>query len=412
MFAESQGRKAAQSLVELRSLASRVLGRVYGSKDTLEEAVTRVLSAVSEKTLPEFDRSWIYEIASGVLRYRGRVDFIIDTYALKKKPAGEVRRFLEIAVYQLLAQDVAPGLVVSETVQAVRQQDGEAPAKFANAILRKVADQRESWRSWKVTADTPFDEQVAWCSLPEWLFKKLRKDHGSDWVFAFSEAVLSRPEVWYRTRTETMLLAEGFRGNEPPGFVQDISNQKLVDEIVDYLRGLKKRPLRILDLCAAPGGKSLGLAFAGFPVLATDIDSERLDRVRENVSRLGLQESIEIAEYSTVWNSNGQYDLIWIDAPCSSTGVIRRHPEIKWNRTFHDVEKLVEAQGLLLDWAKHHLSPGGMILYSTCSMLKIENESMAPDLKTIKKWSWFPQNEPRGDGISAALLGSTSSAGH
>ncbi|NDG84529.1 MAG: hypothetical protein EBX52_05740 [Proteobacteria bacterium] len=244
MAAETRGQKAPQALTELRVIACQVLARVMNSKDTLEEAMTRVLSAVSGKTFPDFDRSWIFEVVSGVLRYRGRVDFIIDTYSLKKKPAGEIRRFLEIAIYQLLAQEVSPALVVSESVQVIRAQDGEHPAKFANAILRKVADQRDSWRNWRVTEASPFSEQVAWCSLPEWLFKKLRKDHGSAWVFAFSQAVLERPAVWYRTRTETLRLEDGYRGNEPPGFVQDISNQKLVDETVAFL----KANVRIMDI--------------------------------------------------------------------------------------------------------------------------------------------------------------------
>ena len=404
MVADPKGQKAAQSLIELRILASQVLARVTSSKDSLEECVTHVLTSASAKTFQEFDRSWIYEIASGVLRYRGRVDFIIDTYSLKKKPAGEIRRFLEIAIYQLLAQEVPSALVVSETVQAIRKLDGEHPAKFANAILRKVADQRETWRSWTVTEASPFLEQVAWCSLPEWLFKKLRKDHGSTWVFAFSAAVLERPEVWYRTRTETLLLPEGYRGNEPPGFVQDISNQKLVDELVGFLKEHPKTSLKVLDLCAAPGGKSLGLAFAGYDVIATDIDPERLDRVRENVLRLELSGKIAIVDYPKIFDSHEKFDLIWIDAPCSSTGIVRRHPEIKWNRTYHDVERMMLAQGALIDWAQNHLHEKGLILYSTCSLLDAENPKNIVGFETLKNWIWAPQSEPRGDGIRAGLF--------
>jgi 16S rRNA (cytosine967-C5)-methyltransferase len=404
MAVDPKGQKAPQSLIELRILASQALAKISSSKDSLEECVTQVLTAASAKTFQDFDRSWIYEITSGVLRYRGRVDFIIDTYSLKKKPAGEIRRFLEIAIYQLLAQEVPSALVVSETVQAIRKLDGEHPAKFANAILRKVADQRETWRNWTVSETSPFEEQVAWCSLPEWLFKKLRKDHGSAWVFAFSASVLERPEIWYRTRTETVLLTEGYRGNEPPGFVQDISNQKLVDELVAYLKQGSKSHLKILDLCSAPGGKSLGLAFSGYSVVATDIDPERLGRVRENVARLGLTEKVEIVEYSTVFDSQEKFDLIWIDAPCSSTGIVRRHPEIKWNRTFHDVERMMLAQGVLMDWARHHLHEGGLLLYSTCSLLDVENPSNLPGFEAIKNWTWSPHLEPRGDGIRAGLF--------
>jgi 16S rRNA (cytosine967-C5)-methyltransferase len=397
------GRKAAQSLIELRSLAARVLAHVSTSKDSLEESVNRVLTAASGKTFQDFDRAWIYEITSGVLRYRGRLDFIIDTYSLKKKPTGEIRRFLQIGVYQLLAQDVPPPLAVSETVQAIRQHDGEAPSKFANALLRKVADSRESWINWKVTEASPFEEQVAWCSLPEWLFKRLRKERGSAWVFSFSESVLDRPQVWYRTPSETMLLNEGYRGNEPPGFVQDISNQKLVDAVVEFLRERKKEHPRILDLCSAPGGKSLGLAFSGFSVIATDVDEERLQKVRENVSRLSLKEKIEICQYPAIHESDAKFDVIWIDAPCSSTGIIRRHPEIKWNRTLHDVERMVLAQEDLMTWAGRHLESGGVVIYSTCSLLDSENSTKVEGFEVLKRLEWAPQNAPRGDGIRAVF---------
>jgi 16S rRNA (cytosine967-C5)-methyltransferase len=402
---KGSGQKPKQSLVELRAIAARILAQALQSKDSLEESMTRVLALESARTFAEFDRSWLYDVISGVLRFRGRIDFIIDTYSLRKKPSGEIRRFLEIAVFQLLAQDTPPALVVSETVQAVREHDGEAPSKFANAILRKVADNREEWRTWKVNEQTPFEEQVAWCSLPEWLFKKLRKERGSPWVYAFSQAVLERPEIWYRTKSETLLLAEGYRGNEPPGFVQDISNQKLVEAVVLLLKDKTPaaEPLEILDLCSAPGGKSLGLAYAGFKVTATDSSADRLTRVRENVNRLGLKDQIRVEEYPAVYDSPRKYDLIWIDAPCSSVGIIRRHPEIKWNRTFHDVERMVLAQEQLLRWGKAHLNENGLIVYSTCSLLQIENDFKIDGLEKLRELEWVPQNEPRGDGIHALL---------
>ena len=403
MAPANPGQARPKSLVELRALASRILAAVASSKDTLEECMNRVLFSESGKTFADFDRAWLYETSSGTLRWRGRCDFIIDTYALKKKPAGEIRRFLEVAVYQLLAQDAPSALVVSETVEAIRKHDGEAPSKFANALLRKVADSREQWRSWRVTEESPFAEQVAGCSLPEWLFKKLRKERGSDWIFAFSESVLDRPQTWYRTAgAEPLLLNEGYQGNEPPGFVQDISNQRLVEEVVEHLKKSGSIP-RILDLCSAPGGKALGLAFDGYSVIATDIDEARLDRVRENVARLGLQEKIEIRDYESVQAAKDKYDLIWIDAPCSSTGIIRRHPEIKWNRTWHDVERMALTQESLLLWAREHLASEGVVVYSTCSLLSIENEPEIEGLQSGRGFEWLPQNAPNGDGIRARL---------
>jgi 16S rRNA (cytosine967-C5)-methyltransferase len=402
MAPAKSGQKASQSLVRLRELAVEVLAQAGNSKAPLEEAMTAVLTRESAATFQEFDRAWIFELCSGVLRYRGRLDYIIDTYSLKKKPTGEIRRFLQTGVFQLLGQETPPALVVSECVQAIREMDGEAPSKFANAILRKVADTREQWQAWKVTEQSPFEEQLAWCSLPEWLFKKLRKERGSPWTFAFSEAVLTRPNLWYRSGDESSILHEGFRGDEPAGYVQDISNQLLVKEVISEIEKRGWKSPRILDLCSAPGGKALGLATAGYPVIATDIDQDRLQKVRENAERLGLLPKIEILPHARVWDGMDRYDLIWIDAPCSSTGIIRKHPEIKWNRGWHDVERLALQQEELLHWARSHLAPGGFILYSTCSMLNIENEpKLDPGLGIRKKREWVPQLEPKGDGIHA-----------
>ncbi len=386
-----------------------VLAQAGNSKGPLEEAMTTVLSRDSGATFQEFDRSWIFELCSGVLRYKGRLDHIIDTYSLKKKPTGEIRRFLQTGVFQILAQDTPVALVVSECVQAIREMDGEAPSKFANAILRKVADSREQWQGWKVSEQSPFEEQLAWSSLPEWLFKKLRKERGSAWTFAFSEAVLSRPNLWYRSGEESSILHDGFRGDEPVGYVQDISNQLLVKQAVAEIEKRGWKQPRILDLCSAPGGKTLGLASAGYSVIATDIDEDRLAKVRENAERLQLLEKISIHAHAKIWDSAEQYDLIWIDAPCSSTGVIRKHPEIKWNRGWHDVERLALQQEELIHWAKTHLAPGGLILYSTCSMLRLENEpKLDPGLRFGKRMEWVPQLEPKGDGIHAVWIENSS----
>ncbi len=401
----NSGQQAAQSLIRLRELAVQVLAQVYNTKDTLDEAMGQVLSQASAKTFLDFDRAWIFEICSGVLRYRGRIDYIIDTYSLKKKPTGEIRRFLQTGVFQLLAQDVASALAVSETVQAIRKCDGEAPSKFANAVLRKVADSRENWRNWKVTEQSSFDEQLAWSSLPEWLFKKLRKERGSSWVYAFSEAVLTRPQVWYRTGDEPMLLADGYRGNEPLGYVQDISNQLLVEDVKKFMKEHFKGVPKILDLCSAPGGKALGLAGSGYSVIATDLDEDRLGRVRENSARLKLQDKISILPHAEVWDSDEKYDLIWVDAPCSSTGIIRRHPEIKWNRTYSDVEKLVLKQEELMVWAGKHLTDQGVLIYSTCSLLQVENAVPADFWgKVLERKEWVPQSEPKGDGIQSVFI--------
>jgi hypothetical protein len=275
--------------------------------------------------------------------------------------------------------------------------------------LRKVADAREDWKNWKITPETPHAEQLAWSSLPDWMFFTLRKSRGFDWTKQFADACLKRPQTWYRKldSAEPFLLENGYRGDEPAGFVQDISNQLLLKEVVAHLKSTGKpaEQLRILDLCSAPGGKALGLAVNGFTVEATDIDSDRMSKTLENRNRLGLQDRIRIRPYAEVQKDDSTYDLIWIDAPCSSTGIIRRHLEVKWNRGEKEIEKLTLVQEELLNWASRHLKPGGAILYSTCSVMRSENEPGLPvGLTESRSWEWAPQIAPFGDAISAKLL--------
>lgn len=400
---------APDNLVRLRMIAVKTLAQVFNSTQSLEQSLFEELTRKNDRTLPEFERAWIYELCSGVIRFRGRLDYIIDTYSLKKKPTGPLRRYLQTAVYQLIEQDTPSALVVSETVEAIRLGEGDAPSKFANAILRKVADSREDWKNWKISAESTHEEQLAWSSLPDWLFFGLRKTRGLEWTMAFAESCLKRPQTWYRRldQEEPVLLADGYRGDEPLGFVQDISNQMLLKEVVSILKK-KDQPTmewKILDLCSAPGGKSLGLAASGFSVIATDSDSDRMQKVIENRNRLGFEKQIQIRNYADVKKDSSLYDLIWVDAPCSSTGIIRRHPEVKWNRTEKDVGQLCQVQSELLKWAAQHVSDQGMILYSTCSVMKQENEPVLPaGLSLEQSWEWTPQETPFGDAISAKLF--------
>lgn len=404
------GAPKALSLVELRRLAVRALAEVLFGGKTVDDAILFVATKNSGRTLAPFDRSWLMEITSGVLRFRGRIDYMIDTYALKKKPTGAVRRYLQTAVYQLLTSDtIEPALVVSETVNAVKESEGEPPSKFVNAILRKVADSRDQWREWKVTAKTDPSEIMAWASLPEWLYKNLVKDQGLQWTLEFAEASLARPTTWYRklgeggAEGETIELADGYQGDEPRGYVQDVSNQLLVEAVVRILNQqfpTVKQP-RILDLCSAPGGKTMGLAAAGYRVIATDHDENRLQKVIENKNRLGFGAAIEIKDYKEITLLADKYDVIWLDVPCSSTGILRRHPEIRWNRDGEKIKVWAETQGKLIEWAKAHLLPDGILIYSTCSVMKIENREAIDGMTPIKIFQRAPQDSPRGDGIYA-----------
>ena len=407
-----------------RDVAVRVLTRVLSDNEALDAA----LAAVSGELNPE-TAGWLQEVTSGTLRWKGRLDRIIDSIALKKKPSGWLRKVLLIGAYQLVVQErTSPGAVVSETVAEVKRKEGDAPAKFANALLRKISDHGAKWREQVFPAKAPEIEMAAWASLPEWLWWKLQKQHGREWAAAFSQASLERPKLWIRPRHEKWTqdshpewvtagplpgvwqVTEGGSIVNKPGFregeflVQDISNQLLISEIVAEVRKVS-RAETALDLCAAPGGKSVGMAWSGFKVVATDANEARVALLKQTVERLAPE--VQIVPRDGV-AAAGPYDLVWVDSPCSGTGILRRHPDVRWLRREQELKGLQELQQKLLLEAWELVRPGGHLAYSVCSVLKDEGSEPIKKAglaeKLVKEWTLAPHIAPFGDGFWAGLL--------
>ena len=410
-----------------RGVAIRVLARVLSDGKPLDEA----LAAVSGEVAPEM-RGWLQEVCSGTLRWKGRLDAALDAIALKKKPTGWLRRALLVGAYQLVAQErTNPGRVVSETVDEVKRKEGEAPARFANAILRKVADHAEGWRRPAYPAGKPIVDQARWASQPAWVWKRLVAEQGEQKARAFAEAVLERPSLWFRARDaspqpeglEAGGIPAAYRvttGQLPeggvarwPGFeegaliVQDLSSQKLIFEALVEARsqGLGEKP-KALDLCAAPGGKSVGLAWWGCEVTATDANPARMRLLRETVSRAAP--GARVIEWGEV-DSLPPQDLVWVDAPCTGTGIVRRHPDVRWLREERELDGLAKAQldALSRGWQK--VRPGGFLVYSVCSVLTEEGagrlqEAALPGAGILREWSLWPQETPYGDGFQGFLI--------
>lgn len=411
-----------------RDLAVRVLTRVLSDRQTLDEALAS-LTVEGSSALSGPARAWLQEVCSGVLRWKGRLDLAIDAGALKKKPSGWLRKILLVASYQLIVQDrVQPGLVVSETVTGIKKKEGEAPARFANALLRKVAEHANQWRDLKLHLSATPQESARWASLPEWLWSRLEKDHGREWLENYSTSSLARPVIWMRSRRSDwnaewaeagpipgsfrvleggpIFEKEGFSSGE--FFVQDISSQLLVSEISTEIREkLKKDRITALDLCASPGGKSVGLLWNGIEVTSSDRDEPRLALLRQTVERVG--QGIQVIRPEKVENLELQ-DLVWVDAPCTGSGILRRHPDVRWLRTESEFENLLKVQQELIARGWQKVRPGGFFVYSVCSVLKdegcraIERAGFSNVLQTGKQWFLNPQNSPHGDGFWACLI--------
>ncbi|MGK5088113.1 transcription antitermination factor NusB [Bdellovibrionota bacterium FG-2] len=417
-----------------RETAHVVLQRVLQDGVTLDQALELFFS---QQDFSRTDRAWLLDVCAGVLRWRGRLDLAIDSIALKKRPTGFVRKALIIAAYQLIAQErTSPGAAVSETVSWVRKKEGTFPANFTNAVLRKLSAHAAEWRT--LSAPPEGDPKAyQWASLPQWFWDRIVKERGWAWACAFAVASLERPKVWVRARNPhevfegadpgdlegSFLLNVGENPTSLPGFdegrwlVQDISSQRLIAELTLCLQQRGLHGARILDLCAAPGGKSVGMAWNGFSVFATDrADAvERMALLKQTVERSAQKDSgarIEVfsrAEVVAHVSKQGSgFDVVWVDAPCSGSGIVRRHPDIRWLKKESDLKGLSDVQQSLLKEAWGFLRPGGFLMYSVCSVLEQEGggavSKALPKAEIVKQWKLDPQNAPFGDGFSAVLL--------
>lgn len=403
-----------------RDVAIRVLGKVVTEKGALPEALNGIRGVSA--------RPWLQEVCAGTLRWKGRLDLVIDHFSKQKKPTGWLRRALLLSAYQLLVQDrTRPASVVYETVELIKKVEGNRPARFANALLHRFIEVRDSFQSEHPAKDlVPQDKLDLWYGLPDWMWGTLQKKRGRDWTLAYAQNALDRPSVWIRSLDPEgdegpvpqsypiqnaigLEAREGFR--EGRFFVQDISSQRLIHEVSEELRahGLPKGA-SVLDLCAAPGGKSVGLAWNGFRVVATDKNPKRLNRIRENIDRLGPHGAypIGLTDYESVGNLKS-FDAVWVDAPCSGTGTLKKSPEIRWTRTRKDCDGLVEIQSGLIRDAWRRVRVGGFLVYSVCSVLTQEGAEHFKELpfsdgSLIRTWDIAPQEKPYGDGFWACLI--------
>ncbi len=408
---------------EQRRWAVQVLTQVLSHGKMLDEALGAVPAEI---------RSWVHEVSAGALRCKGRLDGVIDQLALRKKPSGGVRKALLLASYQLLYQPQVPqAWIVSETVDWVRGREGVAASRFVNALLRRVADHAEEWRTAGWPEGASESEQARWASLPQWIWSRLVRERGHAWARAFAEASLQRPEIWVRALdpvadaspgpiSESWMLndwrpvqdSDAYRRGRL--FVQDLSSQLLIAEFTSEARRLfgDVGGKRILDLCAAPGGKSSGLAWNGWSVLATDrqaetrTSQERFGLLRETAARVPGIEVIERSKVSTL----ALVDAVWVDAPCTGTGLLRRHPEIRWIKDEGTLRSLQREQLMLVDEASHRVRPGGLLMVTVCSVLTSDELHactaglLEQRFELVRDWSLSPHLEPHGDGFSGRLL--------
>ena len=399
-----------------RAVAARAVLRVFAGK-SFDDAFAKANLADAR------DLAFAKTLTYGVLREHSALAWLLTRLlSAPLLPTSAVHALLCVGLYQLRTLNTAAHAAVSATVDAVEPL-GEAKARgLVNAILRRY--QRESV---KLEDELPTALTTRY-SHPAWLVEKLHADWGKQTVEVLAanntQAPLtlrvnarqsSREDYLARLTVEgiaasavphapdAVRLHEAVGVESIPGFssgmvsVQDASAQ-LAAALLDVQDGM-----RVLDACAAPGGKSAHiLEMADVELTAIDSDGLRLARVRDTLTRLGLDAALIEADAALVpwWigrvKNGGDFDRILLDAPCSGTGVIRRHPDIKWLRREDDIKRLARTQLKLLQALWTTLAPGGVLLYATCSTLRAEGEELvqtflaetddATESKIIASW--------------------------
>lgn len=318
-------------------------------------------------------------LAAQTLRQRARADAMLKPY-LQRPPAALARLILQLGVTEMIGAGEAPHGVVNAAVALARQRK-PGVAGLVNAVLRKVAEaDRAPWD----TAPAP--------RLPNWLRGRLSAAYGNAHVARMETAQEAGAplDLTVKDPAGRQALAEALDAEMLPTGSLRLSRSVQVSALPGFEAGdwwvqdaaaaLPARLLaaqpgdRVLDLCAAPGGKTMQLAATGAAVTALDISGPRLERVRENLARVGLSVDIVAAD-ALHWAPEAAFDEILLDAPCSATGTIRRHPDLPFAKDATDLKPLFALQSALIDRALDWLAPGGRMVFCTCSLLPEEGEA-------------------------------------
>ena len=380
---------------KVRAVAAEIVDAVVGGGQSLDAAIKK-----NEERISPNDRPLLRMLSYGTLRHHWALQEWIDQLVAKplRKRDRVINALLAVGLYQIVEMRIPDHAVVSETVEAARQLKRPKLSGLVNACLRRFV--RDD-----LASKGPQSDEAKW-NHPDWLIKRTRQDWPDDWQ-AILTANSERAPMWlwanssrnsaeqYRQRlreagleatlldavTDAVRLEEPQSVDKLPGFelgdasVQDAAAQIAARWLLEHGSG------RVLDACAAPGGKSGHLLELGgdeLSLVCVDSDESRSLTIAENLIRIDRHATIIAADASKPeeWWDKQPFDAILLDAPCSATGVIRRHPDIKLLRRESDISNLTNLQRKLLEALWPLLAPGGTLLYATCSVLAAENDEV------------------------------------
>ena len=389
-----------------RRLAVELITAVTAERRPFDESFDRLTAGERFLAMEPRDRAFARAIAATTLRRKGQLAEIVKHFIEKPLPErrGRLDAILLSAAAQLVFLKAPPHAVINLAVFQVREDAGARRfSRLANAVLRRISEQG---------AAIALEQDAGRLNTPDWLWQSWSKAYGAEEAARIAAQHLGEPpldltvksdaEGWARRLggvvlpTGSVRLAAKGRIEDLEGFaegawwVQDAA-ASLPAKLLGEVRGK-----RVADLCAAPGGKTAQLAQAGALVTAVDSSARRLERLKANLARLKLDAETVAADLLD-WQPENRFDAVLLDAPCSATGTIRRHPDIPYLKQPSDVAELAVLQEKMLGKALDMLAPGGVLVYCTCSLEPSEGPAQIAKLMMARKDLQPRARQPRGD---------------
>lgn len=362
-----------------RRLAAALIDEVLRAGTALDETFERMAGAAG---LEPADAGLARAIATVAFRRLGTIRNVIDARLERGSPrkSGPFEPIMVAAAAQLLFLDVPDHAAVDLAIRQLHEDARSARyTSLANAVLRRLAREREAILA----------ELDPLADTPDWLRESWTQTYGPDVARAIAAAHAEEPPLDLTVKSDAAGWAGKLDGIVLPTSSVRLRGREAVTGLPGFTEGewwvqdaaaalpaqlLNVRPgERVADLCAAPGGKTVQLAQAGGQVVAVDRSGPRLRRLKANLDRLGLSAEIVTADVAAF--EAEPFDAVLLDAPCSATGTIRRHPDVAWTKRPEDVDKLAALQARLLDQAARLTKPSGRLIYCTCSLERAEGEA-------------------------------------
>ncbi|MFM7084045.1 MAG: RsmB/NOP family class I SAM-dependent RNA methyltransferase [Hyphomicrobium sp.] len=376
--------KKLHSGFEARQAAVEALWGIMQTEHFLEDVLRDIFNQKRWKNLQLRDRAFVRLIVMTVLRRRGEIECILKSHLKKELPkkCGYVKQILLSGAAQLLFLDTPPHAAISLAVEQCKcDRDSSYFDRLVNAVLRRVAEQGK----------TPYsNEEGIALNIPTHFRERWSNFYGEYLSNEIANACLKEPALDLTVKSDPELWAQRLHGCVLPNGTVRLKNVGPVSELDGYSEGqwwvqdtaaalpakLMRiaEGMRVADLCAAPGGKTAQLSAFGAKVVAVDISAARLEKLKDNLDRLKLKADL-ICTNAATWQPSSLLDAVLLDAPCSATGTIRRHPDILFKHNQGRLQKHIVDQALLLGQASKLVRLGGTLIYSTCSLEKEEGET-------------------------------------